>query len=103
VTSKPRQHRSFVRRRLGRWVCLAGRYLYNHVNISAGFCPIRCVGLGFQGGTLYAYGGQWGISSPGASVGWSSRAGWKRDRYCRGIGGGAGWGCLCWYRRDRLC
>ena len=79
-------------RKHSRFPWKSAQYLYNHINVSAGFCPWKCIGVGFQGGTFYAYGGQNGLATPGVALGWTSRAGWKRESGCTGAGAGIKWG-----------
>jgi RHS repeat-associated protein len=64
--------------------------VYQHVDVSTGFCVYLCFGVGFQGGHVYNYFGGGGWGTPGISAGWHSKTysdGWS---YNAGGGGIAG-------------
>jgi hypothetical protein len=72
----------------------AFRTTYRHLDISAGFCALKCYSAGFQHGNFYVPGGQWGISTPGINFGWAHRYYSQHENGTTGIGGGSGWGAF---------
>jgi len=75
-------------RAAGRAAISPFKYYYNHLDISVGFCPYKCINLGFQGGHIYVSGGQKGIATPGVTIMESTTRYEEHEAYC--LGGGAG-------------
>lgn len=71
---QPVKKKSFWQKAVGvvKKVGKAARYVYRHVNVSAGGCLVYCFQLSFAHGRLYGSAGGFGLLARGIGVGWTS-------------------------------